>query len=130
MPQLRRWHRALGLQFRSTEMYGRVDGNELVAFCAVNWVQELRFSSVYDFPALLMFCEYSSRKGMKKILLSFLHVRPHSKGRSLDDDDHNYVFTSVRYFPLPSSVVNQDSWSPKGVTCSRDTVNLLPETKR
>ncbi|GIY30253.1 hypothetical protein CDAR_15521 [Caerostris darwini] len=65
----------------------------------------------------------------QKIPLSFLHVRPHSKGRSLDDEDHNCLFTSVRYFHLPSSVVNQDSWLPKGVTCNRDTVNLLPKTK-
>ncbi|GIX69381.1 hypothetical protein CEXT_465111 [Caerostris extrusa] len=51
------------------------------------------------------------------------------KGRSLDDEDHNCLFTSVRYFHLPSGVVNQDSWLPKGVTCSCDTVNLLPKTK-
>ncbi|GIY83111.1 hypothetical protein CDAR_56381 [Caerostris darwini] len=51
-------------------------------------------------------------------------------GRSLDDEDHNCLFTSVRYFHLPSSVVNKDSWLPKGVTCSHDTVNLLPKNKK
>ncbi|GIY42005.1 hypothetical protein CDAR_309601 [Caerostris darwini] len=54
---------------------------------------------------------------------------PSFQGRSLDDEDHNCLYTSVRYFHLPSSVVTQDSWSQKGVTCSCDTVNLLPKTK-
>ncbi|GIY30248.1 hypothetical protein CDAR_15491 [Caerostris darwini] len=124
----RRCDRALGPQFRSAEMYGRLDGNELVAFCHNKRPYGVRgYGSGYGYGTEDVL-ERNEKRG-KKILLPFLHVRPHSKGRSLDDEDHNCLYTSVRYFHLPSSVVTQDSWSQKGVTCSCDTVNLLPKTK-
>ncbi|GIX69386.1 hypothetical protein CEXT_465141 [Caerostris extrusa] len=51
-------------------MYGCVDGDELVAFYVVNWVEKLRFSSMCDFTVLLIFCKDSGRYRVSSIFSS------------------------------------------------------------
>ncbi|GIY75628.1 hypothetical protein CEXT_392971 [Caerostris extrusa] len=74
--------------------------------------------------------ERNEKKGKKKKILPwFLHVRPHSKAA------HSMMkittVSSLRFVTsiYPPVSLIRSLGSPKGVTCSCDTVNLLPKKK-